>query len=683
MLKKFDFNLKSTVWLTSSTLFIVGLIFGLLEASIIMLFYHYLPFVFFTEKALFFLFCILIYPVVFGLLGILLGGVSYLISQGYKRTVMKVSPELFLIAFYLFVGVLILVGLRVESIIEDYSRKTVYLQESVIACLAVFMGVICISIFGFFLSKFLKNSTSKAPISVGFIISVLILGAAYSFVKVNGNVAKAADVFKPVEKISSKTSLNTNSPLLDLGKTNVVLITIDTLRADHLSCYGYKRNTSPNIDNLAKKGIIFTKAETQKTSTAPSLASVLTGTYTNRHLVNRNGVSLQGFNITLPETLKKYGYKTATFLSNPVLGNRFGFRQGFDYFGDLSDLNKDFKEDELVESRQLNKMIIPWLEKNYGQKFFLWIHYRDPHSPYIVPAEYERLYVGDELYGKHKNKNIKIGDSYFGEIKHNVVLNGSTDIDYYISQYDAEIKFNDDSIGELFDVFEQLKLFENTLIILTADHGESLGEHNYYFSHGDNAYEPTSWVPLIIYHPLLPEGKVVSNVVELVDIYPTIVNLLRLYVEPQVQGKSLLPIINNDQSSASGFEYARTVGSWHVGYETNSIRNERWKLIYDVDEYWVYFDRIVEARLKFWRQKNGINPYRSRVYKTELYDLDSDPGETRNLSPSELPVEDRLRTLLFEWTDSGNYQIDSKELYDEKKLDKDTLEMLKALGYVN
>jgi Arylsulfatase A and related enzymes len=152
------------------------------------------------------------------------------------------------------------------------------------------------------------------------------------------------------------------------------------------------------------------------------------------------------------------------------------------------------------------------------------------------------------------------------------------------------------------EFFEELKLFQNTLIIFTADHGESLGEHNHYFAHGDNTYEPTAWVPLIIYHPSLPKERIINNVVELIDIYPTIMDFIGLSAGPQIQGKSLLPLIYNS-SYPSEFEYARTVGSWNFGYQTHAIQNKRWKLIYDVNEYWVYFDRIVEDRVRFWNKK--------------------------------------------------------------------------------
>jgi Arylsulfatase A and related enzymes len=442
MQKKSDLDLKSTVWLTSSTLFFVGLIFGLVEINIIIVFYKYLPFSSLFEKVLFFLSCTLIYPAVFGLLGIPLGGISYFLSRRLKITE-KISLEHFLVACYLCICFLILVGIRLEHIIADY-QGSIPVRESIIG-LGVLTVAVFISIIGFFLSKLLKNFTSKVPVSVCFIASILFVGIIYSFVKISEDIAKAEGISKSMEKVSSVEV----SPPLDLRETNIILISVDTLRADHLSSYGYGRKTSPNIDGLAEKGILFTGAKTQKTSTAPSLASVLTGTYTNRHLVNRNGVTLQNFNITIPETLKKYGYKTAALLSTPVLGTKFGFDQGFDYFEEWSDIKKD----ELLESRQLNKMIVPWLRKNSGQRFFLWIHYRDPHTPYVVPPEYEKLYIDDEMYGKYRDIKLEIGDSPFGEIRHEAALNGSTDIDYYISQYDAEIKFNDDSIGKLFRVF--------------------------------------------------------------------------------------------------------------------------------------------------------------------------------------------------------------------------------------
>jgi len=681
MQKKFGLNLRSTISLTTSALFLVGLTFGLVETSVIMASYKYLLFASLFEKALFFLFCVLIYPVVFGILGIPLGIISYYLSEPLKRISNRVSTDHFLIACYICIGILALVGIRLGRIIYEY-QQSVQLSLSLYQCIIVFLAVFALAVFAFmggiFISRLLKNSESRVPISICFIISLIVLGVVCSFVKTNVKIAKAEGTSEPFGRTSTEKIWEIKPPKADLRKTNVILISIDTLRADHLSCYGYRRKTSPNIDSFARKSVLFTGAKTQTTSTAPSLASVLTGTYPNRHLLNANKANFHDFNITLAETLKKYDYKTAAFQTNINAGTRFGFNQGFDYFEDWNFIEND----TFSESRSLNSKIIPWLRKNSGQKFFLWIHYLDPHTPYIVPPEYERLYIGDSMYGKNKDKKIKIGDSPYGEIKHQAALKGTTDIDYYVAQYDAEIKFNDDSIGELFRVFDELNLFQNSLIILTADHGESLGEHNYYFSHGDNTYGPTAWVPLVIYHSSLPAGRVISNLVELVDIYPTVTELLGLSTEPQVQGRSLLSLVFNN-SSDSKFEYAHIVGSYNFGYQTHAIQDKRWKLIFDVNEYWVYFDKIVESRLRFWEQKMDINPYRSRVFKTELYDLENDPGETRNLIASGLVEEDKLRGLLFEWLDSGNYQISSDEVNYKEKLDKDTVEKLKALGYVN
>src|SRR5713101_568068 len=293
-----------------------------------------------------------------------------------------------------------------------------------------------------------------------------------------------------------------------VGAPNVVVITIDTLRADHLGCYGYKQIRTPNIDALAADATRFERAYTAVPVTLPSHTVMFTGTYpmlSGMHDFAAN--KLNPTQPTLASVLKEHGYATAAVIGSAVLDSRFGLNRGFDFYYDHFDFNR-LQESNLEEMERPGNLVadvtLDWLSKNYSKKFFLWMHLYDPHYPYHPPAPYAT--------------------------------------DYKDRLYDGEIAFADQQVGRLIRFLKSKGLFANTLIVLSGDHGEGLGEHGEK-SRGFFIYNATMHVPFIVHLPGAGSPRVVPDLISLADLMPTVLHALKVDVPPQVQGRNLLPLI--------------------------------------------------------------------------------------------------------------------------------------------
>ncbi|MCX7973571.1 MAG: sulfatase-like hydrolase/transferase [Candidatus Aminicenantes bacterium] len=400
---------------------------------------------------------------------------------------------------------------------------------------------------------------------------------------------------------------------------NIILFTIDTLRADHLECYGYKQIKTPNINRLAEEGIKFENFVAQAPLTLPSHCSILTGTYPLYHGVRDNGAFyLDQKNVTLAEVLKEKAYRTGAFIGAFVLDSRWGLDQGFDYYFDNFDLTK-YKRISLdaVQRRgdEVLKETRRWIEENSKNKFFAWIHLYDPHTPYDPPEPFKSQYQGKK----------------FG-------------------LYDGEIAYVDYLIGEFLQFLKSYNLLEKTLIILTADHGESLGEHKE-SAHGFFIYEAVIRIPLII---RLPQNQKLKNVTILsqaqsIDLMPTILELVGTSIPSQVQGKSLLPLIISkplrQEPAYSETFYPR----YHYGWsELRSLRQDNLKLI--------------------------VAP------RPELYDLSLDPTEINNLYWVKKSVAKKMERELEKLI--KRYSNPEAEKAFIENLDHESLVKLQTLGYI-
>src|SRR5205807_3487793 len=327
---------------------------------------------------------------------------------------------------------------------------------------------------------------------------------------------------------------------------NVVFITIDTLRPDHLGCYGDKQIRTPNIDTLAADGTRFERAYTAVPVTLPSHTVIFTGTYPTLSGVHDFAANkLSPTQATLASVLKDNGYTTGAVIGSAVLDSRFGLNHGFDFYYDHFDFNR-LQESNLDEMERPGNIVadvtLDWLSKNYQKKFFLWMHLYDPHYPYRPPAPYSEQY---------KDR-----------------------------PYDGEIAFADAQVGRLITFLKANGLYRKTVIVLAGDHGESLGEHGER-NHGFFIYNATLHVPMIIRLPGNSSPRVVSDLASLADLMPTILSILKVDVPSQVQGFNLLPLMAPKKAEESRALYAETfLPRLHFNWsELRSVETEKYHFI--------------------------------------------------------------------------------------------------------
>jgi arylsulfatase A-like enzyme/predicted Zn-dependent protease len=396
---------------------------------------------------------------------------------------------------------------------------------------------------------------------------------------------------------------------------NYVLITVDTLRADRVHCYGFPYVDTPTMDLFASKGVLFERCIAQTPLTLPSHTSLMTGTLPLFHGVRDNGGYLVPQELlTLAEIFKEKNYQTSAFVASYVLDSKWGLDQGFDFYFDQFDLSK-YKTISLGNVQRRGDEVInealTWLENNKNDQFFTWIHLYDPHTPYDPPSPYKEQYPNRPYLG--------------------------------------EIAYTDSLLGQLWGYLEQNNLTENTILIFASDHGESLGEHQE-GTHGFFIYQAGVHVPLIFVTPFEDlQGIRRSDVVSLVDIMPTILEMDDEAIPAQIQGQSLLPLFLNGAENEERFAYAETYyPRLHYGWsDLKSIQEGRFKLI--------------------------IAP------ELELYDLIDDPKEQSN-RVSDFPEETRrlMRTAeaFIENSTQGAFDI------DYHNIDEETRQKLAALGYI-
>ena len=456
---------------------------------------------------------------------------------------------------------------------------------------------------------------------------------------------------------------------------NIVLITIDTLRADHLGLYGYERSTSPHIDALASRGVTFERAISQRSSTAPSLATLLTGTYPPTHRLENNRDQLHDSNLSLPEILKKAGYRTSAVVDNPNVAPIFNFDQGFDRYRYPENLFSIF-EAEADEAVAINQMAMEELSSLEERPFFLWVHYIDPHAPYFTREPFSSRYVEDAL-AKSIEGVWAPGHLAFGGAE---AAGAQNDLGYAIAQYDAEIALNDLRVGQLIEQIEALPLSSNTLIILTSDHGESLGEHGVYFRHGEDLHDPVAHIPLILVHPDIAAGLRVEDVVGLVDLTPTILELVGLPADTLMQGESFVPLLDGREGRTRPYEF--TIAGYRPGYQSVAVRTSTHRLVLDVDTRWLLIDSLLEQVARLWLPKRVFNPYYFRRNELSLFDLRSDPGELRDVSLDEPQVTAALEAVLWEWL-VATYFAGAERSDVKVDIEPEVEDALRALGYVH
>jgi len=406
---------------------------------------------------------------------------------------------------------------------------------------------------------------------------------------------------------------------------NVLFITLDTTRADHLGCYAAESRRkppraakTPHLDGLAARGVRFTRAIAQVPLTLPSHACMFTGTYPEVHqLRDMGGFVLDPRNLTLATMAKRAGFLTAAFVGSKAVSRHFGLHQGFDIYDDqMSSRDLEGRLPGVFPERRASvttDRALDWLKQHGQQKFFLWVHYYDPHDPYDPPEPYRSAYTKDP--------------------------------------YSGEIAYTDEQLGRLLGFLDQQKLRERTLVVVIGDHGEGLNDHGE-MTHGIFVYDDTLHVPLIMAGPDVPSGKLVTAQVRSIDLLPTIAEFLRLPPNPAAQGVSLWSLIERGQPIiGKGANYAyietlypKTYMNWS---ELRGMRTDRWKFI--------------------------LAP------RPELYDLERDPSEKENVISRHPAEADQLQKKI--WEVIGPPSHDQKLTY--VPVNRETRQELESLGYVS
>ena len=470
-------------------------------------------------------------------------------------------------------------------------------------------------------------------------------------------------------------------------RPSIVLITIDTLRADHLGCYGYERDVSPHIDALALQSTLFEQTRTTLPRTTQSISSILTGRLPKSHGARGIFAHLSESNTTLAEALKKAGFETAAFVSNTFLHPRQGFAQGFDIY--------DNPEERWAgnSGTAVTSAATHWLDTRQDDKpFFLWVHYVDPHWLYTPPRPWDRAFGPGfdgvlSLFDDLEERRLTQGQVIFGDVV------GPALEERITALYDGEIASTDAVIGALLD---RLSAVDDPVItVLTADHGEGLGEHGYHYGHGEYLYEDGLRIPLIIRYPgVVAAGARESGAALNIDIAPTILALAGFPGLQRVEGRPLLTLRGNGEMAKAS--PGRRVTWAESDYQLIHEENPR------------YY--IPGPRGRWTSASDGryklIHIPRPGGEVLELYDLEADPGELLNRAadPALAEVRSRLMRDVLEFADYGPsagspgtpLQHGEEPIRDARRepsaldandplreLSPDEIERLRGLGYIN
>jgi arylsulfatase A-like enzyme/Tfp pilus assembly protein PilF len=395
------------------------------------------------------------------------------------------------------------------------------------------------------------------------------------------------------------------------GNLNVLLITLDTMRADRIGAYGWSKARTPNIDALAAGGVRFANAYCPAPLTLPSHCSILTGTYPLYHKVRNNGsYYLAPEAVTLAERLRDRGFRTSAFVASFNVDSRFGVDQGFAVYDDRVDdeqMLKTFRSERRGD--KVADAFIRWLEGNAESRFFSWVHFFDPHMPHDPPSPYKEEFAGN--------------------------------------LYDGEVAFMDHELGRVIDALRTKGVLDRTLVVIAGDHGEALGEKEE-LDHGIFIYDGTMKVPMIFYaNKRLPGSLVIDSRIRLIDLMPSVLDMLKIPLNPEVQGESLLPFIegskNGDLTCYLESYYPPETFGWS---ELVGIIDGNWKFI--------------------------------RAPRSELYDLKTDAKEEKDIASREA----RTATLLNRKLEDIIKAETSKAAPGRRTLSRDEEDRLRSLGYI-
>lgn len=423
-----------------------------------------------------------------------------------------------------------------------------------------------------------------------------------------------------------------------------ILITIDALRADHLGIYGYHRPTSPNIDRFFAHGTVYEYAYSTEASTTPSVVSMLTGKLPQETGVRLLYQKVPADLMMLPDYLSEVGYQTVGIVSNIVLTTEASdLDRHFDYYDDYVDEREPYRDAYERNARATTDAVIEWYKRAYDRRkpFFLWVHYIDTHGPYHPPSDkpVDFTHEGEVIIDVKKMREYQREPGVYDGLE-------------YVDLYDEEIAYMDQHVGRLLDFLAEQNLIEDSVVIFSADHGESMMEHKRYFAHSYHVWEEIIHVPLLFRHPGQRKGERVKTRVSLVDLVPTLLAEAGIEVKEELRGRIL-----NGGSLTPAPIYSE---------------GREWRSMASGDLKWLV----------------KVNRDRARPQRVGIYDLEKDPGELRRLPWAKGKEAHEFYQLIASDEDPGGIpreyakgmQLNAPKV--RPGLDEATVEKLRSLGYV-
>jgi len=470
---------------------------------------------------------------------------------------------------------------------------------------------------------------------------------------------------------------------------DIILIVMDTARADRISCYEGDTRITPNIDTLADEGVLFENAVSSSPWTIPSHASLFTGCYSRTHGATWRNPNLDGELTTIAGFLNEAGYTTFGISNNPGVGPGTGFTRGFDrfievwrnriknpslYLQSLHWLRKLYGRGD-AGARITNEMISKYLDKATGRPFFVFVNYLEPHLKYHPPEPFEEKYAGRD---RNVKRMRKVGFEHLYDLLAGSAIFEPEDLTVLGNLYNGEIAYLDYRIGELLRKLESLGRYDNTLIILTSDHGENLGEHNL-IDHQFSVHETLLKIPLILRYPeYISAGIRVDSPVQIVDVFPTIISLLSQVTESENQ-LDLSKLAEQTKAQIQGIDLMDILKG-----------NAEHEII--CSEYYtpgMYLDKLREKYpgVTFSHLEGDLFSIRKGDYKLIvrsegeriLYNIRRDPREMTNLIETTPEVADTLNSLLTQWLKSLRHE---PHFIEKPSLDSETKYKLESLGYI-
>ncbi|MGB9004086.1 MAG: sulfatase [Candidatus Aminicenantales bacterium] len=592
----------------------------------------------------------------------LVGGTAIVLLSFLKSGISRIKTGQLIVAAFL-----ISLFLIVQSYINIYALPYIFSLKSLVIN---FIFIFVLGTAAILAIKKIKNMSKWAVIALG-LLFLLLWSSSY-----------LSDMAPHQQSYLQKKSQKPSS-------FNILMIVLDATRPDHLGCYGYHRDTSPRIDRVASKGILFTKAFAHASRTYMSVPSLFTSTYPSTHGVIDGLSVLPKDCLTLPAFFHSVGYSTALFSTNPHVSTVYGYGPGVDelyepvqnilkktffyklisLFISKSAFNKtlfSFTSKLLdksctffrlqqgllrTEPDQVTSKIISWISQHQSHPFFLYVHYEGGHAPYRSPLSYQK-YFSPDYQGRQVDDPNLLTDQERRKLT-------SQELEHMIALYDSKIKYHDDQLDRLFKFLEMTGLDKKTIVVLTADHGEELGEHGH-FLHA-SLYNDNIQVPLILYNPrLFPSHRVIGELFGQVDLFPTLISLAGIKEKPRfsykIEGMDFSPYLLN-----MGDRPRREYIFSEVNIEDRQYR--------------VKIHRSIRTRdYQAIQVQVGLNIERL------LFDLNADPQENKNIAVENPEVGRKL----FETMESV-YKLSLKKSFSTKKayLDEATKERLRSLGYIH